>query len=234
MSYCVHCGVKLEESLTKCPLCNTPVIDPNELKKLMPSPPFPVEKGETEKIKSKDFVMLLTIALATTAFCCGALNYFVFSKTAWSLLIIGICAVIWIAIVPNMLFKKMPIYISLFLDGIAAVMYLYFISFITPTNFWFYGLGVPITFLITCILLIFAFLMRNISSSLMHSALYVYILVPLLCIGIELIICMYYDHPLKIVWSAIVTVPCIVVDIILITILSKKRLREAVRRRLHF
>ena len=34
MSYCVNCGVKLEESLTKCPLCNTPVINPNILKKM--------------------------------------------------------------------------------------------------------------------------------------------------------------------------------------------------------
>ena len=34
MSYCVNCGVKLEETLNKCPLCNTPIINPNELKKI--------------------------------------------------------------------------------------------------------------------------------------------------------------------------------------------------------
>ena len=28
MSYCVHCGVELDPSLKKCPLCNTPVLDP--------------------------------------------------------------------------------------------------------------------------------------------------------------------------------------------------------------
>ena len=31
MSYCVNCGVELESSLTECPLCNTPVINPKEL-----------------------------------------------------------------------------------------------------------------------------------------------------------------------------------------------------------
>ncbi len=30
MAYCVNCGVKLEETLTKCPLCNTPVYHPQE------------------------------------------------------------------------------------------------------------------------------------------------------------------------------------------------------------
>ena len=29
MSYCVHCGVKLNLSEGKCPLCGTPVYDPN-------------------------------------------------------------------------------------------------------------------------------------------------------------------------------------------------------------
>ncbi len=28
MSYCVHCGVKIDESMKACPLCQTPVIDP--------------------------------------------------------------------------------------------------------------------------------------------------------------------------------------------------------------
>lgn len=62
MSYCVNCGVKLEETLNKCPLCNTPIINPNELKKAGLIPPFPVERGETEKVKSKDGAILLTVA----------------------------------------------------------------------------------------------------------------------------------------------------------------------------
>ncbi len=28
MSYCVHCGVKLAPSEARCPLCQTPVVDP--------------------------------------------------------------------------------------------------------------------------------------------------------------------------------------------------------------
>ena len=53
MSYCVNCGVKLDDALIKCPLCNTPVINPKELKKMGPISPFPIERGETEKVKSK-------------------------------------------------------------------------------------------------------------------------------------------------------------------------------------
>ena len=45
MSYCVNCGVKLDPSLVRCPLCNTPVINPNEVSHTHPVPPFPREKG---------------------------------------------------------------------------------------------------------------------------------------------------------------------------------------------
>ena len=223
MSYCVNCGVKLDEALLKCPLCNTPVINPNELKKAEVSSPFSMEKGETEKVKSKDVIVLTTVFLATTAICCML-----------SLPIIGLCAFIWIVVIPSIAFEKMPIYIYLLIDGFAMAGYLYMLSFMTSNKAWLTKLALPITALATVLILTFTLLMKNISSSILSLALYFYILVPILCIGIELLICHYYNTPLHITWSAIVLVPCLIVAIVLITILSRKRLREAVRRRLHF
>lgn len=234
MSYCVNCGVKLDEALPKCPLCNTPVINPSELKKSEVISPFAMEKGETEKVKSKDVIVLTSVFLATTAICCMLLNLLVFSKTLWSIPIIGLCAFIWVVVIPSIAFKKMPIYISLFIDGLAMAGYLYMLSFMTSNKVWLTRLALPITALATIIILTYTLLMRKISSSILALALYFYVLVPILCIGIELLICHYYGKPLHITWSAIVLVPCMIVDIVLITILSRKRLREAVRRRLHF
>ena len=234
MSYCVNCGVKLDASLNRCPLCNTPVIHPNELKKAGAIPPFPTERGETEKVKSKDGIILLTVAFATISICCALLNYLVFNHSLWSIPIIGLCALAWVVILPVMLFKKLPVYVFLILDGFAIAGYLYLISFMTSGRYWLIKLGLPITALVTAIIIIFTFFFRNVSSSILSVALYFYILVPLLCIGIELLICRFREQPLHIVWSAIVLAPCAVVAIILITILSRKRLREAVRRRLHF
>lgn len=234
MSYCVNCGVKLEESLNKCPLCNTPIINPNELKKTDAISPFAPKYGETEMVKSKDMIILTSVFLATTAICCMLLNYLVFSKTLWSIPIIGLCAFIWVVVIPSIAFDKMPIYISLFIDGLAMAGYLYMLSFMTSNKAWLTKLALPITALATIIILTFTLLMRKISSSILSLALYFYVLIPILCIGIELLIWHYYNKPLHITWSAIVLVPCLIVDIVLITILSRKRLREAVRRRLHF
>lgn len=234
MSYCVNCGVKLEESLNKCPLCNTPVINPKELKKMGPISPFPIKEGETGTVKSKDMIILTTVFLATTAICCMLLNYLVFNKTLWSIPIVGLCAFIWVIGIPPIAFEKMPIYISMLIDGLAMAGYLYMLSFMTSNKVWLTRLALPITALATALILTFTLLVKKISSSILSVVLYFYVLIPILCIGIELLIWHYYNKPLHITWSAIVLVPCLIVDIVLITILSRKRLREAVRRRLHF
>ncbi len=234
MSYCVNCGVKLDGILAKCPLCNTPVINPNDLRKMGPISPFPIEKGETEKVKSKDVIILTTVFLATTAFCCLLLNLLVFHKTLWSIPIIGLCAFLWVVIIPTIAFAKLPIYAFMLIDGFAMAGYLYMLSFLTSTKAWLIELALPITALSTVLILTFTLLTKKISSSIMAMALYFYIMVPILCVGVELLIWAHYDKPLHITWSAIVLVPCTIISIALITILSRKRLREAVRRRLHF
>ena len=54
MSYCVNCGVELESSLTECPLCNTPVINPKELHNYQKPSPYPREKGQVDVVKKKE------------------------------------------------------------------------------------------------------------------------------------------------------------------------------------
>lgn len=248
MSYCVNCGVRLEESLGTCPLCHTPAIDPSQLnagmlRKLQTeakkqkknlTPPFSMERGETEIVKSKDGAIILTVALATTALCCGLLNHLVFDQNLWSIPIIGLCAFFWVVFFPVILFKELPVYAFLIMDAAALLGYLYMISFMTESRQWLTGLAFPIIVLCTALILLLTLLIRKVSASILSVALYIYILVPVLCIGIELLICRFRGRSLHIVWSAIVTAPCAVVSIILITVLSKKRLREALRRRLHF
>ena len=57
--YCVNCGVELDRSLRKCPLCNTPVWNPMENgqeKEKAAVSPFPEEKEAVEMIKRKYYV----------------------------------------------------------------------------------------------------------------------------------------------------------------------------------
>ena len=108
------------------------------------------------------------------------------------------------------------------------------ITFNTSSDRWYHGLALPIILLVTILIEIFALLIRSFPVSYITTALYFFAEAAVLCIGIELLIDHYIGAPLKLMWSAIVLTVCSVIVIALITVLSRRRLRDAVRRRLHF
>ena len=234
MSYCVNCGVELEASLTSCPLCNTPVINPNKLQELKAASPYPKEKGQVDRVKRRDLGILAFIVLLATSLSCLMLNLFVFSGSMWSLYIIGVCLTIFVLLLPVIIESKIPIYISLLCDGIAVGVFLYLITFNTADNSWFFSLALPIVVLVTILVEILALLLRMLPVSFITTALYVFAEIALLCVGLELLIDHYLQAPLQLLWSAIVLTVCSVIVVMLITVLSTRRLRDAVRRRLHF
>lgn len=234
MSYCVNCGVELEASLERCPLCNTPVINPNEVTHTHPVPPFPKEKGQLEVVKSRDLAILLSVSLTAACVVCALLNLLVFQRNAWSLYVIGACVVIWVLAIPAVIYTKLPFYLCLILDGLAIGLYQYLISFNTPNHDWFYELALPITALITATALVFTFLVKKVSRAFLMVGIYIFLAIAVLCIGIELLVERFLQIYYHLTWSAVVLSICAVIVIAFITILSRARLRNAVRRRLHF
>lgn len=234
MSYCVNCGVKLDDSLDRCPLCNTPVLNPNEPFRGKAVPPFPEERGQVEPVKNKDVILLYSLVLIAASVSCGLLNLLVFQGSFWSLYIIGACLILWVTAIPIFIYTKLPVYCYLLLDGLAIGLYEYLITFNTPDASWFFELALPITGIVTLLGIFVAFLRRKLSPSFLATALYVFISLAVLCISIELLICRFLAAPLHLTWSAVVLTACAIIAVALLTILSRKRLRNEVRRRLHF
>ncbi|MBQ8592646.1 MAG: hypothetical protein IJ485_07865 [Lachnospiraceae bacterium] len=234
MSYCVNCGVELEASHTSCPLCNTPVLNPKQLSLTQSVPPFPKEKGQVEVVKRKDLAILLSVVLLSTAITCGLLNLLVYNESLWSLVIIGACVVIWVFMIPLVIYTKLPIYVSILFDGIVLAIYLFMITGLTTNNSWYFHIAMPIIMLLTFLAECMALLLRKFRASFLFTATISFAELAILCTGIELFINMHLSGNAYLTWSAIVLTICIIIVITLITMLSKKRLRNAVRRRLHF
>lgn len=234
MSYCVNCGVELDASHKSCPLCNTPVVNPNLLLHSDVTPPFPREKGQVELVKRKDAALLLSVVLLSTAITCGLLNFFVYKANLWSLSIIGACGVLWVFMIPLVIYTKLSAYTSLLLDGVIVCAYLYMLTWLTSTNEWFLSIAVPITVLVTALAEVMTFLLRKFRFSFLVAATVSFVEIAVLCVGIELMLNHFLHHKFYLSWSGIVLTICSIITVALVTILSKKRLRNAVRRRLHF
>ncbi len=235
MSYCVNCGVELDASARCCPLCETPVINPRELEKLAAAqPPFPGKKGQVETVKRKDLGILVSIVALATAVTCGVLNVLVFRGVPWSLAVIGVCGVLWVMLVPAVIYTGQSVYVSLLLDGAAIAGCLYMLTYLTEDRRWLVELGVPITALVTAVAEAFTLCVRRLPRSFLTVALYLFTAVGLLCMGLEMLIDYSMKREIALGWSAVVLTVCTILDITIITMLSRKRLRNAIRRRLHF
>lgn len=240
MSYCVNCGVELDASAKECPLCNTPVLNPREIEMhtrrnyQTPRSPFPEEKGQVETVKRKDFGILLSVVVLATMITCGVLNLFVFPGALWSLAVIGACVILWVILIPLVIYAKLSVYLSLLFDGAAVALYLYMLTFLSGSSGWFTGLGLPITILVTVIAELMTLCIRRLPRSFLTVALYLFTATGLLCPGLEMLIQWYLNRQIFLRWSAVVLTVCVILDIAVITMLSRRRLRNEVRKRLHF
>ena len=234
MSYCVNCGVELEASLRECPLCHTPVMNPREIGRELPPSPYPTDKGQVEVVKRKDLGILVTVVLTAAAVTCLLLNLLVFSASLWSLIVIGCCLCLFVFLFPAIFYSRMPVWLTLLADGVSVAVCLFLFTFVTAEDAWFVQLGLPIVAFLTVCAEIFPLLSRFFPLSTLPCALCVFTEIPAFCVALELRIRRYLEQPAHIVWSAVVLTVCVIIDIALVTILTKKRLRNEVRRRLHF
>ena len=185
-------------------------------------------------VKRKDWGLLLSIVVLATSVTCILLNLLVFSQSPWSVLIVGACVILWTLLVPFVIYSRLPIYVSILLDILAVGIYLYMLTYLTNSNAWFFHVALPIVILIGLLMEVITVLFRHLSTSILAGALYIFIAIPILCIGIEMIVDLFLTESISLSWSMIVLTVCVIIDITLITVISRSRLRNAVRRRLHF
>ena len=234
MSYCVNCGVELEASLKECPLCHTPVINPRELNIETPPSPYPTARGQVEVVKRKDLGILLTVVLTATSVTCLLLNLLVFHSSLWSLIVIGSCLCLFVFTFPAIFYSRMPVWLTLLSDGVSVMFFLFLISLVTEENLWFWLLGLPIVVILTAEVELLALLAKVLPFTVLSCSIYLFVEIPAFCVGLELLIRHMLERPYRITWSAVVLTVCVIIEFALVTILAKKRLRNEVRRRLHF
>ena len=234
MSYCVNCGVELDATAESCPLCNTPVVNPKAIKNDAAIPPFPKVMDQVEEIQRADFGWLVSMFCLATAVTCGLLNWLVFKNSLWSLTVIGACVVLWVMLVPAVIYYKWPPYVYLLMDGAAIALYLYLIARMLDKYQWLKELGLPIVACSVVVVELFTLAIMRFPKGILARGLYFFTSLAILCIGYEIIIDHFRQLPISLSWSAVVLTICSIVDIAIITMLSRRRLRNEVRRRLHF
>ena len=196
--------------------------NPRELKSSYTIPPFPRDKGNVEEANRKDVAIFITIVLIATALGCGLLNWLVYSKTLWSIPVIGVCFVFWVIMIPFFIYRDASIYLSILLDGIAVGLYLYMITWMTQENRWFDDLGKPLVILLTVVFEVLAILFKKLPKSILWRCFCSITAIAVTCISMELLIDHYYNGTWVAKWSIIVATVCVFIDVMICILLSRR------------
>ncbi|WP_417093320.1 DUF6320 domain-containing protein [Intestinimonas timonensis] len=233
MSYCVNCGVELDPTASACPLCQTPVVNPRQPVDTELPPPFPSRREEVQPVNKLELALLLSAMLGSVAVVCGVLNlFFLHSGRPWSLYVIGAAVMLWIWLVPPLLFRGMPLWVRLGLDACAVGVYVYLISIDLHGIQWYLGLALPIILTGGAIMVALGLILSR-GRSILTSVTLIIGAIGLFVMSIELYVDRWLHQDYLPGWSLVVAAVCVALIIPLVIVRRRPALRDEVRRRFH-
>lgn len=233
MSYCVNCGVELDDTARFCPLCHTPVLNPSQPVNISVPPPFPDERGEVPPAVKRDAAILLSSMLVSVAVCCGVLNMFLKPERTWSVYVIGAAVMLWLWLVPPLLDRGMHVLFRLLVDVLAVALYVLFIALNLDGWTWYMGLALPIILWGGALLLLLGLTLWVKRRSLLTTVTVLIGSVGVFLLGVELLIDRFLNQSWEPGWSLVVLTVCAGLVIPLLVVRRVPSLREEARRRFH-
>ncbi len=145
MSYCVNCGVELEKSLSKCPLCDTPVINPNVSDTEKPVPAFPERIVLPTATKNKFSAIIVSLLILIPNIVCVITNLLFNPDILWSIYVVSSSAIFWFLFVFPFIMKSKHKYLTIAIDAIATAAYVFvFYYYNSAQTGWFWSLAIPL------------------------------------------------------------------------------------------
>lgn len=234
MSYCVNCGVELEKSLKKCPLCGVEAQNPKEPYDEGTIKPYPVHMDYiTGRMERRLAAIIITVVLLLVSGICVLADVIYSAELDWALYVLSALALGWLMFVLSLFMLKWHPIVYVILDGIGAIAFLYVINLLLPGDEWFSSIALPIILLNAAIV--------SLNVSLIHSgrlgkaacAAWVAGSVGIDIMGIEMILDLYMNESILPQWSWFVLIPCLAVSVIMIIVGKNSRMKDSIKRRLH-
>ena len=233
MSYCVNCGVELDGTAEFCPLCQTPVCNPGRPVEWDSPTPFPTEPGEVLPASMKEAAALISAMLISVALCCGLLNLFFRTGHIWSLYVIGAAAMLWVFLVPPLLWRRLPLPAVTLLDAAAIGLYILLIAWELDGLEWCVHLALPVTGLLALILLGQVLLFHKRRLSILSTISVVIASVAVFIMGLELVGDLYFHGAWGPSWSLVVLIVAGALEIPVTVVRRVPGLRREAQRRFH-
>ncbi len=156
MSYCVNCGVELDDSAKKCALCSTPVINPNKPVTENITAPFSDNEHIPEQVKTRITALIISMFMLIPNIVCLLINAIFFTSSFWSLYVSATSFLVWIIFVFPFLTKKFYPYLMWAFDTVSVALYVFFFFAMgNDTTNWYLKVALPIIVIVSLLVVIY-------------------------------------------------------------------------------
>lgn len=235
MSYCVQCGVELSPALSRCPLCETVVYNPNQTNQPLAPSPYPAESPVVlEAATKKSFIFLISAAFALPASICILVDLLLNQQFTWSLFALGALFVVWVVFMVSVLSKKHKTYATIGTSAATLCGYLWVVERLTGGYEWFGHIALPVVLVLSLGILLFTASIRHRLLKELEIPAVILLFFAIFSLILELLLSSYLYHNLRIFWSPLVAAPCILIALILYYLQRTPTLKNALQKKFHF
>lgn len=235
MSYCVNCGVELNESALKCPLCDTPVINPNILKDAIKSEPaFPERINLPAATKHRFSATVLSLLLLLPNIICVITNLLFTPDKLWCIYVVASSALFWFLSIFPFFLKQKYKYLIIAVDAVATAAYIFiFYYYDSAQTGWFWQLAVPLVAgFFGCVTFLVAYFSKK--RPLAQTLIAIFASLTALNIFIGLIINLYAYSVVATYITMILAVSCLIVTLFFVAAEKNDKLKAWLSRKFFF
>lgn len=161
MSYCVNCGVELDDSSQKCALCLTPVWRPDTGEDKKPQSPFSDKLVIPKNIQRRFIAYIITMIMLIPNIVMFFVNVFFVRGSFWSVYVFSSSFLVWTLFVFPFCTKKVYPYLLWGADTLVTAAYVYVFFIMNSEQPWMFKTAFSVVFLVSLSALIFIIWMRR-------------------------------------------------------------------------
>lgn len=225
MSYCVNCGVELENSVERCPLCRTPVINPN-IKDEVKQPPMYPERIFLPKATNRRFgVFIASMVLLLPNIVCSLVNLLFYPEMDWAWIVNATSLTVWVIFISPFLWKKPVSWAIILIDALCITGYAFIMCQLFGCLYAFRYCILPVI-AVASVIIAFFIEFKELAKPdwpVLCIAAFTEILVSSICV--ELIIRNYLSVSMLPAYSLIISSCCAAVTVFFIAVATNKKLQ---------
>lgn len=232
MSYCVNCGVELAPGEKVCPLCKTPVINPNDKQTAKKDYQYPPETEYFVPYDIRKWVAPVALLMLIPVFATMLCDVIITGGITWSAYVAISIALIYVFVMAPLAMKKPNVFVCVAADCAATLLFLFLLEKLTGGQSWFKGFAMFLTLAGYAIVTVDAFLFTKLDLTKLLKTATLLFSVGLASVANELLISHYLIGHITFTWSLYALLISIILGAVCIIFDHNRKIKEKLKRKM--